>query len=577
MANEVERLFVRLEADMSGLKAELTRAGTMTENTARKMADSWSNLAAPLRSVTGLIGGLAGAAAALGLQAFSRLQQQTLDYASSIKEAAQQTGFGIESLQELRYAAVQLGLSEDQLQGALRRLNVEIGQTIENGEDGDNVFARLGVRLTDTSGRARASEMVFRDVVERLRAIDDPARRAALAFEIFGREAGPRFAQLISEGTAGLDAHAQKARDAAAVLGVDLVNALADTKDKLQALDTELQAKSVRAFGSTTPLALAWLNIQIKTVEALGYAKEAVGAYSAALDGKYVPSADEAVGKSQNLLTVLQELDERYGGRASVLPPLLPPVDMPIPLRAPEDRQAKTSGLTEEEELARRREEIERGTLEAQRQISAEIGQIRASEYSQDLDGFLANAAAKLEAQSKYEHDQRRELEATEQFENALRERRYSATRTAFNDLSTLMASENRRMFEIGKNAAIAETIITTYEGASKAFTALADIPYVGPALGAAAAAAAIAGGLARVSAIRSTHLGSRAIVGVGNNVAVGTGGAGAGSAGGGTNIFVTLPSSGSTPVESVRGLLERIQEGLGDSGGGSRLVVTGG
>ena len=75
--------------------------------------------------------------------------------------------------------------------------------------------------------------------------------------------------------------------------------------------------------------------------------------------------------------------------------------------------------------------------------------------------------------------------------------------------LSQLMISENRKMFNIGKAAAISQTIIETYVGAQKAFSALAGIPIIGPALGAAAAAAAILGGMARVSAIRSQTMSS--------------------------------------------------------------------
>lgn len=56
------------------------------------------------------------------------------------------------------------------------------------------------------------------------------------------------------------------------------------------------------------------------------------------------------------------------------------------------------------------------------------------------------------------------------------------------------------------KAAAITQTIIETYKGAQAAFSSLAPIPIVGPALGAAAAAAAVAGGLARVCQIRSAR-----------------------------------------------------------------------
>jgi hypothetical protein len=67
-----------------------------------------------------------------------------------------------------------------------------------------------------------------------------------------------------------------------------------------------------------------------------------------------------------------------------------------------------------------------------------------------------------------------------------------------------VFGQENSKMFEIAKAAAITSTIIETYTAAQRAFSAMAAIPYVGPALGVAAAAAAVAGGMARVAQIRS-------------------------------------------------------------------------
>jgi len=82
-------------------------------------------------------------------------------------------------------------------------------------------------------------------------------------------------------------------------------------------------------------------------------------------------------------------------------------------------------------------------------------------------------------------------------------------------------------MFEVGKAAAIAQTIIQTYEAAQGAFKAFAFIPIIGPALGAAAAAAAIVAGMARVQAIRGVSF---------------TGGGGAGV---GTGVFPVNPTTG--------------------------------
>ena len=60
----------------------------------------------------------------------------------------------------------------------------------------------------------------------------------------------------------------------------------------------------------------------------------------------------------------------------------------------------------------------------------------------------------------------------------------------------------------IGKAAAIAETAINTYRGAQAAYAALAGVPIIGPGLGAVAAGAAIAAGLANVKKILAINSG---------------------------------------------------------------------
>lgn len=95
------------------------------------------------------------------------------------------------------------------------------------------------------------------------------------------------------------------------------------------------------------------------------------------------------------------------------------------------------------------------------------------------------------------------ELNAIEREKNA---QRVGAVKDMFGNLSTLMSSGNRQMFEVGKAAAIAQATMDTFSGAQSAFTSLAGIPVVGPALGIAAAAAAVAAGVMRVNQIQATN-----------------------------------------------------------------------
>lgn len=94
-----------------------------------------------------------------------------------------------------------------------------------------------------------------------------------------------------------------------------------------------------------------------------------------------------------------------------------------------------------------------------------------------------------------------------------------------FGQLSGLMNSENRKAFEIGKAASIAQATIDTYQAANANYKWGAAIG--GPAVGGAFAGIAIAAGLANVQNIASTQFGSRGGGGASN------GGGGIGGGGG--------------------------------------------
>lgn len=84
---------------------------------------------------------------------------------------------------------------------------------------------------------------------------------------------------------------------------------------------------------------------------------------------------------------------------------------------------------------------------------------------------------------------------ASEQMKNAQK---------AANELVALQNSKNKQLAAIGKAAAIFQITTDTARGAMSAYSALAPIPIVGPALGAAAAAAVIAYGAERISQVTS-------------------------------------------------------------------------
>lgn len=75
------------------------------------------------------------------------------------------------------------------------------------------------------------------------------------------------------------------------------------------------------------------------------------------------------------------------------------------------------------------------------------------------------------------------------------------------NSLSELQSSKSKELFEVGKAAAIAQSAIDTARGAVAAYTSLAGIPFVGQALGIAAAAALVAYGTEKVNIIKNQNM----------------------------------------------------------------------
>ena len=111
------------------------------------------------------------------------------------------------------------------------------------------------------------------------------------------------------------------------------------------------------------------------------------------------------------------------------------------------------------------------------------------------------------------------------------------------NNLATILGEETAA----GKAAAIASATISTFQSATDSYKSLAGIPIIGPALGFAAAGAAVASGFAQVKAITATKLPTLA-------------GKSAPSAGGGTPSAPSMGSAPQPPAFNVVGVSETNQ-----------------
>jgi len=155
----------------------------------------------------------------------------------------------------------------------------------------------------------------------------------------------------------------------------------------------------------------------------------------------------------------------------------------------------KAEELAAEERIAARRKEFEE---------NAKLVDDNLKLKERENKGLMKGMTQIAKLQEKYDkEDAEQKLKAKER-EKILAEAKVQFAQlgaNAMQNAAQIIGEETKT----GKALMIASTIMNTYASATEAYKSMAGIPYVGPALGAAAAAAAITAGMANVKQIIAT------------------------------------------------------------------------
>jgi len=120
---------------------------------------------------------------------------------------------------------------------------------------------------------------------------------------------------------------------------------------------------------------------------------------------------------------------------------------------------------------------------------------------------YLLNKAMLDEKYLDEDYNRKAEYEkAKEQLEKTKRDAQLGAAKSMFGNLSSLMSTENKKLFEIGKAAALAEATVKGYEAIQSSYAQGSKIG--GPAVGAAFAATAAVATAVQIANIASTQFG---------------------------------------------------------------------
>lgn len=143
------------------------------------------------------------AGSALVLHEVSQIVTETTAAAESLSRMASAFGIGTQQLQVFREAAEAAGVDMGQMQGALGRLSLGVSEAAGGSKEAEKKFTSLGLSLYDAQGQIKPVNDLFLEAADKIKAIENPTKRAGLAMQIFGRS-GAQLIPLLQKGSEGI-------------------------------------------------------------------------------------------------------------------------------------------------------------------------------------------------------------------------------------------------------------------------------------------------------------------------------------------------------------------------------------
>jgi TP901 family phage tail tape measure protein len=200
---------------------------------------------------------MVGAAVLAAGAAFVAMTKSIMDSADSMAKASRSIGISTESLSALQYAAELSGVSANELNQSLIRLN-------KSAADGNKAFDAMGISVRDAQGNLKATDTLLKEVSDRFSSYADGAAKSALAQEIFGRS-GAQMISLLNEGSEGLSRMEAEAQRLGIVISGDLAKNSEALNDNLSKIALAAKGAAIEIAG---PLIRALADVTTRFLEA---------------------------------------------------------------------------------------------------------------------------------------------------------------------------------------------------------------------------------------------------------------------------------------------------------------------
>jgi len=176
----------------------------------------------------------------------TKIASSSAEYADEVDKMSAKIGISKKAYQEWSYVMGQNGMDVNALQTGMKTLNTQILKTQEATDKSKTALGKLGVAVTDSSGKLRSQEDILFDTISALANMEEGADRAKLAQQLLGKS-GSELAPMLNQGGGAIKELTQRAHDLGLVMsdeavdaGVKLGDTMDDVKKSMGALKNQL-------------------------------------------------------------------------------------------------------------------------------------------------------------------------------------------------------------------------------------------------------------------------------------------------------------------------------------------------
>jgi hypothetical protein len=505
-------LRVALGLDSAEFQDGLADAGKDGTNFAKKLK---ADIAGAAAQVSAAAAGMKAALAGIGFAGVVSAVQEATASLAELGNEAKRSGLSVKAFQEWKFVAEQNRVGIDALVDGFKELQLRADEFIvTGGGSAADAFKRIGLGASELKEKLKDPSALMLEIIDRVQTLDKAAQ-IRIFDELFGGSGGEQFVQLIEQGSAGIKKSIDRAHELGRVIDGEVI-------EKAQELDKRFNDIAT-TVGTTLKGAI------VGVVGAMGTLLDSLNKVDAQQTSTIKSRIDQIdnIFKQMNNSTwkkayyeskvadltaerdrLQAQLDQRKSGSGAMQGPAAPTA--PLPTARPEE-----ADKAYESYLAKRQAETDaiNARVQSLREALMTEEEAELASYNTRIENLKTWLENRNITQADYDvllqraqQDHADKLaEITQQGvekEMRIREQIVDGAASIFGSLATIAQTMGEKGFIAAKAFGIAEAVINTAQGITKALAQGGVLGFVG-------AAAVAAAGAAQIATIASTNPGS--------------------------------------------------------------------